>query len=156
MSDFELTERSGETVSSKQLRGQPYVVSFFFTTCPSICIQQNQKLRELQQAFAGEPVKFVAISCDPDTDTPERLREYAARFDADPDQWLFLTGELGYIRDVGAEVFQIAVDEKFHAEKFILVDADGKVEGYYSWPERHQFKKLQERIREMIRNMKAS
>ena len=45
LSRFELIERSGEKVSSEDLLGQPYVVSFFFSTCPSICIQQNQKLK---------------------------------------------------------------------------------------------------------------
>ena len=46
LSRFELVERNGELVKSEQLLGQPYVVSFFFSTCPSICVQQNQKLKE--------------------------------------------------------------------------------------------------------------
>jgi len=78
LSRFELIERSGETIKSEALLGQPYVVSFFFSTCPSICVQQNQKLKELQDQFEGQGVRFVAISVDPETDTPERLREYAA------------------------------------------------------------------------------
>ena len=150
LSRFELTERSGATVTSDQLLGQPYLVSFFFTTCPSICIQQNQKLQELQQEFEDQGVRFVAISCDPETDTPERLREYAARFGADEHQWLFMTGDLTYIRRVGAEVYQLPVDQKFHTERFVLVDAEGKIEGYYNWPEPRQFEKLKEKVSEMI------
>ncbi len=103
MTEFTLTERSGQMVSSDDLKGKPYVVSFFFSTCPSICVQQNQKVQELQREFAGTEVRFVSISVDPETDTPEALREYAARFNADPDKWLFMTGELLYIRRVGAE-----------------------------------------------------
>lgn len=150
MSRFELTERSGKTVKSEQLLGQPYLVSFFYTTCPSICVQQNQKLQELQEEFEDQGVRFVAISCDPETDTPERLREYAARFGADEDQWLFMTGDLTYIRRVGAEVFQLPVDQKFHTERFVLVDSEGKIEGYYNWPEPRQFEKLKEKISEMV------
>lgn len=149
-SRFELTERSGETVRSEQLLGQPYVVSFFFSTCPSICIQQNQKLQELQKEFEDEGVRFVAISVDPETDTPEILREYAARFGADPEQWLFLTGDLTYIRRIGAEVYRLPVDQKFHTERFVLVDPKGEIEGYYSWPEKHQFDKLKESIRQIL------
>ncbi len=156
LSRFELTERSGETIKSEQLLGQPYVVSFFFTTCPSICIQQNQKLKELQDDFEGQGVRFVAISCDPETDTPEVLSEYAARFGADRDQWLFMTGDLTYIRRVGAEVFKLPVDEKFHTERFVLIDPQGKVEGYYTWPEPRQFKKLKQKIGEMINAVKES
>ncbi len=150
VSEFELIERSGETVNSDQLLGQPYVVSFFFSTCPSICIQQNQKLKELQDRFEGQGVRFVAISVDPETDTPERLREYAARFGADPKQWLFMTGDLLYIRQLGAASYHQPVDRKFHSERFILVDPKGEVEGFYSWPEEQQFKKLQENIRRML------
>jgi protein SCO1/2 len=150
LSRFELIERSGKTVKSEDLLGQPYVVSFFFSTCPSICVQQNQKLKELQEAFSGRGVKFVAISVDPETDTPERLREYATRFDADQNQWLFMTGDLTYIRRIGAEIFQQPVDKKFHTERFVLVDADGAIEGFYNWPEKVQFQKLKTKIEEML------
>jgi len=155
LSRFELIERSGDTVKSEQLLGQPYVVSFFFSTCPSICVQQNQKLKELQSEFNGEGVKFVAISVDPETDTPEVLREYAARFGADPDQWLFMTRDLTYIRRVGGEIFRQPVDKKFHTERFVLVDPEGKIEGFYSWPEKAQFNKLQDKIRDMMNGVKS-
>ena len=36
---------------------------------------------------------MVSVSIDPEHDTPERLREYARRFNAGP-QWQFLTGDL--------------------------------------------------------------
>jgi len=150
LSRFELTERSGDTIRSEDLLGEPYVVSFFFSQCPSICVQQNQKLKQLQDEFANQGVRFVAISVDPENDTPEALREYAARFGADPNQWLFLTGELPYIRRVGSEVFQLPVDKQFHTERFVLVDPSGKIEGMYSWPETKQFESLKQSIRAML------
>tara|TARA_R110002049_G_scaffold2750_8_gene22300 strand:+ start:258582 stop:259268 length:687 start_codon:yes stop_codon:yes gene_type:complete len=156
LSRFELLERSGEMVKSEDLIGKPYVVSFFFSTCPSICVQQNQKLKELQDEFEDKDVRFLAISVDPEHDRPEQLREYAARFGADEQQWLFLTGELPYIRRVGAEVFQLPVDKKFHTERFVLVDPEGKIEGMYSWPEEKQFEKLKENIREMIQSVEKA
>lgn len=150
LSEFELTERSGETVSSDDLLGQPYVVSFFFSTCPSICVQQNQQLQALQEQFSDRGVRFVAISVDPETDTPAVLREYAARFGADEDQWLFLTGDLNYIRRVGGEIFQQPVDKKFHTERFALVDARGEIEGFYTWTQKRQLQALEESIVRML------
>ena len=150
MSEFELTERSGEKITSDELKGSPYVVSFFFSTCPSICIQQNQKIQELQELFEDQGVRFVSISVDPQTDDPATLREYAARFDADEDQWLFMTGDLNYIRRVGAEVFRLAVDEKFHTEKLVLVGKQGEIIGYYEWPEKRQFEQLKTDIRKLV------
>lgn len=155
LSRFELIERNGQLVKSEQLLGQPYVVSFFFSTCPSICVQQNQKLKELQKAFRGEGVRFVAISVDPETDTPEVLTEYAARFGADAEQWLFMTGDLTYIRRIGGEIFKQPVNKQFHTERFVLVDPEGKIEGFYNWPDKPQFKKLQQKIREMINGEKS-
>ncbi len=155
LSRFTLTERSGEKIDSEDLLGHPYVVSFFFSTCPSICVRQNQKLAELQEQFEGRGVKFVAISVDPETDSPEVLREYAARFGADEDQWLFLTGEMTYIRRIGAEIFQQPVDKGFHTERFVLVDSEGKIEGFYNWPEERQFEKLQQKIDSMLSNNRS-
>ncbi|MEM0924609.1 MAG: SCO family protein [Planctomycetota bacterium] len=150
LSKFTLTERSGKSVSSEDLIGTPYVVSFFFSTCPSHCPMQSQKLKELQTQFPGENVRLLSISVDPEVDTPEVLREYAARFGADKEQWLFLTGELDYIRRVGAEIFQQPVNKGFHTDKLVLVDAKGKIEGFYTWPEPRQFKKLQRAIEGML------
>ena len=150
LSRFELTERSGRTVSSESLLGQPYIVSFFFSTCPSICVQQNHKLKELQDEFKGQGVRFIAISVDPETDTPERLREYAARFGADKEQWLFMTGDLLYIRRIGAEIYQQAVDKQNHTERFALVDPTGQIEGFYSWSQQRQFEKLKSVIQSML------
>ena len=147
---FELTERSGKTVTSDDLLGEPYVVSFFFTTCPSVCPQQNQKLKVLAEEYKDRGIKFLAISVDPETDTPEVLREYAARFNADKDQWLFLTGDLLYIRRIGGDMFQQPINKGFHTERFVLVDAEGKIEGFYSWPEAKQMEKLRKAIDEMI------
>lgn len=150
MTQFELTERSGETLASTDLVGQPYVASFFFSTCPSVCKLQNEKMQQLQTLFEGKDVRFLAISVDPEVDTPEVLREYAQRYKADEDQWLFLTGDLGYIRRVGGEVFGVAVDQKFHTEKFILVNRDGDVVGYYTWTDQSQFDRLKKDIEKLL------
>ncbi|MEM1228657.1 MAG: SCO family protein [Planctomycetota bacterium] len=150
LSRFELMERSGEMVRSEDLKGNPYVVSFFFSTCPSICVQQNQQIKALQDEFEGQGVRFVAISVDPETDTPEVLREYAARFGADQKQWLFLTGELKYIRRIGGEIFRQPVNKQFHTERFVLVDPEGQIEGFYNWPEPRQLEALKSKIHEML------
>lgn len=150
LSEFELTERSGKEVSSEDLEGRPYVVSFFFSTCPSTCVTQNQKLRQLQAEFEDQGVRFLSITVDPETDSPEVLSEYARRFGADEDQWLFLTGDLMYIRRVGAEVFRLPVDKRFHTEKFVLVDTQGKIAGYYEWTQPQQYEQLKDDIRDQL------
>ena len=150
LTQFDLLERSGRSIQSEELKGQPYVVSFFFSLCPTICIKQNEKLQLLQQKFEHQPVRFLSISCDPEVDRPAVLSEYANKFDADQEQWLFLTGELTYIRRVGSEIFSLPVDRRFHTEKFVLVGADGKIFGTYNWTDAEQWQALQSDIESMI------
>lgn len=150
LSKFELTERSGKQVSSDDLLGEPYVVSFFFTTCVATCPMQNEKLKILQEEFYGKGVRFLSISVDPEIDTPEVLTKYAHRFEADPDQWLFLTGDLTYIRRIGAEIFRLPIRRRFHTDRFILVDAAGEIAGIYEWPEPSQFNRLKADIATLL------
>ncbi len=150
LSSFELIERSGETVRSEDLKGQPYVVGFFFTLCPSICVNQNAKVQELQVKYRGQPLRLLSISCDPEVDRPKVLAEYAKRFDADPKQWLFLTGEMDYIARVAAEMYFLSAARRFHAEKFVLVDAQGNNVGFYNWSDPLQFNQLQSDIDKLL------
>ncbi len=150
LTGFELIERSGGSVSSQDLSGQPYVVSFFFTLCPSICVNQNAKMEELQTRYLGKPVRFLSISCDPEIDRPEVLSAYAKRFNADPQQWLFLTGDMGYITRVAGELYSLAAERRFHAEKFVLVDAAGKNVGFYTWSDPLQYAALEREIDKLL------
>ncbi len=150
LSSFELIERSGEVVRSEDLKGHPYVVGFFFTLCPSICVNQNAKVQELQAKYRGQPLRLLSISCDPEVDRPKVLAEYAKRFDADPQQWLFLTGKMDYIARVAAEMYFLSAARRFHAEKFVLVDAQGNNVGFYNWSDPLQFNQLQDDIDKLL------
>ncbi len=149
---FTLIERSGKKVSSEDLKGQPYLAGFFFATCPSICPRQNEKVKQLQDKFKGQPIRFLSITCDPEVDRPEVLAEYANRFSADKDQWLFLTGDFNYIRRVGVEVFRLPVDRKSHPEKLVLVNAAGDLHGFYTWSDANQWLALQTDIEALLKS----
>lgn len=143
LTEFSLTSSQKEKVSNATLLGKPYVISFFYSTCPSVCVRQNEKKKSLYDKFADKGIRFVSVSVDPEIDTPERLAEYAERFKADPTKWMFLTGEMDYISRVGAEVFRIFVTRRGHPEQFIIVDAEGKIFGYYNWTDAEHFLALQ-------------
>jgi len=148
---FELTERSGEMIRSEYLAGQPYVVCFFFTTCPGTCKRQSGEMRLLQSKFKGKPIRFVSISVDPEVDTPEVLREYAESFGADPKQWLFLTGPLEYVIRIGTEMFFLpGVERRGHPDRFCLVNADGTLVGSYIWLDREEREELIKHIEELL------
>ena len=78
------------------------------------------------------------------------LAAYADRFNADKEQWLFFTGELPYIRRVGAEYFGLGIERYGHPEKFVLIDARGKQYGYYTWNDANQWQALQADIEKLV------
>jgi protein SCO1 len=150
MEEFTLTERSGRSVSSEELDGYVYVASFFFASCPSSCRAQNEKMQQLQRAFEGHEVKFLSITCDPEHDTPTVLRQYADIFNADPDNWLFLTGDLEYTMQVGHQFFRVPLNKQAHTEKFVIVDRWGNIRGYYHWAKPDEFTAMQDLIEQLL------
>ncbi len=133
LKEFTLTAESGRRVGSRDLAGQVYVTNFFFSSCPGTCLQQNQKIREIAQTYGPRGVRFLSITCDPDTDDPGRLREYAAQLKADSNHWSFLTGQLLYIRRVASEVYSIPLDKQTHSERFFVTDKWGNIRGHLAW-----------------------
>ena len=96
-SDVELINQDGQKVRfySDVLKGKTVVVNAFFTTCTSVCPPMNRSMEKIQEAFGdrvGKDVLLVSLTVDPATDTPARLKEYAAKFHAGPG-WMFLTGK---------------------------------------------------------------
>ena len=112
LSDFSFTERSGRTVTLADLRGKVWIANFIYTHCTDTCPLQSARLATLQEEFPGErDLRVVSITVDPARDTPKVLAEYAARFGADPDRWLFLTGEKQAIYALAQQGFYLSVDE---------------------------------------------
>ena len=133
LTKYTLTERSGKKFHSETLAGKVHVVNFFFTACPTACPLQTQKIQELDREYGAHGVHFLSITCDPDTDTPAVLQQYAKKYHADPDRWVFLTGDVAYIRRVAAEVYLSPLSERGHREDFVVVDKWGQVRANFSW-----------------------
>ncbi|HEX7184229.1 MAG TPA: SCO family protein [Thermoanaerobaculia bacterium] len=89
----------------------PVFLQFIFTTCPTVCPALSATFAATQ---GRADVRLVSISIDPEHDTPERLREYARRFQAGP-RWRFLTGRL---EDVVAvqKAFEVYRSDKMQHE----------------------------------------
>ena len=95
--DVELLDQDGRKVRfyTDMLKGKTVVINAFFTTCTSVCPPMNRNMEKIQEALGdrlNKEVFLISISVDPATDTPPRLKEYAAKFHAKPG-WTFLTGK---------------------------------------------------------------
>jgi protein SCO1/2 len=100
---FALMSQDGNPVTLIGLRGKVVAVNFFYTACPDICPLLTQKLVEVQDALGedfGKNIAFVSITVDPEHDTPEVLKDYAAAWEAKTAGWSFLSGPPEAVRDV--------------------------------------------------------
>jgi protein SCO1/2 len=92
-------------------------------------------MRRLQDQTAAEfqDLRFVSFTVDPKRDTPPVLAEYATRYKRDPNRWFFLTGERAALNDLGLTAFKLqSIDGSMtHSTRFVLVDAQRRIRGYY-------------------------
>ncbi len=143
---FAMVDQVAHAVTEQDFRGRVTIVDFFFTSCPVMCPRLAARMAELrdhlnaEQRASRQPIHLVSISVDPETDTPEKLSEYAARFRAEPRSWSFLTGEPGDLHRIVVDGFKteyrkadstLGIAEIMHGNWFILVDGSGQIRGYY-------------------------
>ena len=124
MPSFALVDQSGTTVKSESLRGHALVVSFVFTTCVQAC-----PLITAQLARAQARARFVSITLDPVTDTPDVLRRYADAYGIDHTTWHFLTGASDDVARVirAFGLATVAPDRIVHGSLVVLVDRAGRI-----------------------------
>jgi protein SCO1/2 len=146
---WSLVDEHGHAFGSEDLKGHVWIASFFFARCPSICPQLQQDFKKLAPHMEdlADPPRLVSFSVDPEADTPEVLKAYAAKLGAQHATWTFVTGPLEQMRDLlvnhmfvdmgareslqGAEgLYEIS-----HAAKFVLVDQNGDVRGAWGTDE---------------------
>jgi cytochrome oxidase Cu insertion factor (SCO1/SenC/PrrC family) len=94
--DVELLDQDGRKVRfyTDLVKGKTVAVNFIFTTCTTICPPLGATFARVQRELgerAGRDVRFISISVDPATDTPERLKAWGAKFKAGG-AWTFVTG----------------------------------------------------------------
>jgi protein SCO1/2 len=140
---FSLTNQLGQTMTQKDFRGNIYVANFILTRCTqNICPKMASEMIRVQEAFKEDKdVKIISYSIDPTYDTPEILKEYAAKYDADNSKWFFLTGTEEQIFQQAKCSYFLPAEKKDtyvnidHSERFVLVDKKGQIRGYYKGTE---------------------
>jgi protein SCO1/2 len=146
-----LNERGKPVKLSAMTTGKVTLLTFFYTYCvdPLGCPFARETLSMLRDRVLADrglsrDVRFVNITCDPTTDTPDVLAAYASQFTGDPRfEWQFLTAGsvpalLPVLDDLGQDV-SVETDEKgkptralHHMLKVFLIDPRGKVREIYS------------------------
>jgi protein SCO1/2 len=122
--DVRLITQNGDSVRlySDLLKAKVVVINAFFGTCTGACPKISGVLAGLQERLGdhlGKDVFFLSFSVDPETDTPQELKEYAKRFHARPG-WLFLSGERANVDLALAKLGQKVARKEDHLTIFMV------------------------------------
>lgn len=146
---FEMTSQQAERFPFKDLQGKVWIASLFFSSCPHECKSLNTAIAALNRDPDFKDVQFVSISVDPDVDSPQTLAEYAELFDADPEQWLFLTGDLQQVGRFGRAI-DVPAGYKTHTRRLVLFDRDGKPRGHFRYNDAGDIARLKAAVPEIL------
>lgn len=160
--NISLTNQLGQQVSLDDIKGSIIVADFFFTRCPSICPTLTRNMKELQDAMKmknfrrkidSSYVHFISFTVDPVRDSAEALKKYADKYQVNHDTWWLLTGSQKDIYDFALNELKLGlqdgegVDSNFiHTQKFVLMDKDRIVRGYYNGLDSASMSKLAEDV----------
>ena len=129
--DVQVYDQNGKQVRfyTDLVKGKTVAINVIFTTCTAICPPLTATFRRVQQNLAerASQASLISVSVDPTVDTPERLRDFAAKFKAEPG-WTFVTGEQGEI-DKLLKALGFAVTDKNDHSPMILIGNDAA--GYW-------------------------
>ena len=152
--DFTLTAVTVDGTSPfdlRTMRGRAWIADFVYTRCAGPCPMLTANMAGLQKRLP-KSVGLLSLTVDPDHDEPEVLTLYARKFKADPQRWFFLAGDKSELIRLVRDGFLLPIvesatatpGERFaHSTKFVLIDADARVRGWYDGEDPKELARLE-------------
>lgn len=139
--DFKLTNQLGDTITQKTFDDKIYIVDFFFTSCPGICLKMTSNMSKIQEAFKEDTdVLLLSHSVTPTIDSVATLNAYANKYNIKANKWHLVTGDKKEIYNLGRNHYFVendlgelkSVDDFLHTENFLLIDKNKHIRGIYN------------------------
>ena len=127
--DIELLDQDGRKIHfyTDLVKGHAVAINFIFTTCTTICPPLGATFARVQKELGdkvGRDVRFISISVDPATDTPERLKAWGAKFHAG-EGWTFVTGNKPQVDELLRALGASSARREDHSPTVLIGDANG-------------------------------
>lgn len=161
--EFSLIERNGQPFGSADLRGKVWVADFIFTNCAGTCPIMTTAMTDVQKMALVEKlddVRLVSITVDPERDSLAVLQRFADGYGAIKDRWYFLTGDgaaiqqlanKGFLLSAAASTGGSAEEPIIHSNRFVLVDRQDRIRGYYDGTDEESVKLLLQDLKKLHR-----
>jgi len=139
VTDFNLINQNGDTITQDNYKGKIYIADFFFTSCGTICPIMTNNIAKLQEEFINDDeVMFLSLSVTPEIDNVQVLKEYAINKGVIDFKWNITTGNKKHIYNLARKSYFAVVEQGdgglqdfIHTPNFILVDKDKHIRGIY-------------------------
>jgi protein SCO1/2 len=133
--DFSLIDQTNRSVTLLDFRGKVVAITFIYTRCPlpDYCMRLSNNFGQLQKRFQdrlNRELVLLSITFDPEHDQPEVLKKYAEQWKAKAEDWHFLTGPLGPVKQVcGMFGMNFWADEGLmtHSLRTVVLDREGRL-----------------------------
>jgi len=107
---------------SDLIKDKVVILSFFFTSCPTMCPVMNNTLGKLQTNLGdrlGKDVFIVTVTKDPETDTPARLKTWGKSLHMKPG-WTMITGDVKAIGKIVRDFTGDPLGQDMHNTIFLI------------------------------------
>jgi protein SCO1 len=107
------------------LKDHIVVVSFIYTSCGDICPLATARLalaRDKLASMGRKDIRFISMTVDPETDTPEKLKKFADGMNADGD-WLFITGSPQEVHAINSKLGERSKNPRNHRMEIVIGNA---------------------------------
>ena len=139
VSNFNLINQNGDTITQENYNNKIYVADFFFTTCQSICPIMTDHMLQIQNRIINDDeVMLLSHSVTPEIDSVELLKRYALKKGVNDTKWNLVTGDRKQIYDLARKSYLVTEDDPsqnlgmVHTENFALIDKKKQIRGVYS------------------------
>ena len=126
------TTQSNENIELKDLRGKVLVMVMIYTSCKAACPRLVADMRNIEKQVNKkdlDKLRFIMVSIDPETDTPQRLKQFSIDNKMEEDHWLFLRGTEEDTREFAAVLAvsykQISPIDFSHSNIISVFDEEG-------------------------------
>lgn len=130
--DFTLTDGiSGRAIRIADQQGKVVALTFLYTRCPDVCPLTAETFRQAQKQLGpsdADQVLFVAITVDPEHDTPAAVQAFAAEHGLERN-FAYLIGSAAQLRPVwSAHGVRVVPDpsKPGHSDAIYLIDRKGR------------------------------
>lgn len=157
--NFSFVNQNGDIINQESVNNRIYIANFFFTSCPSICIDLTKNLKLVQDAFDANDILILSHSVDPKIDSVERLKKYEEINDINGKNWFFLRGDINEIIKM-AQLGYFAItsidnhieNSLIHTENIVLVDSESRIRGVYNGTSQLEMSYLISDINKLLNN----